>query len=93
MYASNPLENAEFAVTYQLQDKPAFAWWVSEILKIKNCIINKIKSRYWKQEYKFGILLPKNVEDVVRIDTLNDNHFLRNAIEKELKTEQIRTER
>ena len=86
MYASNPLETTEFAVACQLQDKPAFAWWASNILKTKNRIINKIKSRYWKQEYKFDILLPKNVEDSIRIETLNDNYFWRHAIEKELKT-------
>ena len=55
-------------------------------MKTRNCIINKIKSRYWKQEYKSGILLPKNVEDAFRIDTLNDNHFWRKSIEKELNT-------
>ena len=55
-------------------------------MKTRNRIINKIKSRYWKKEYKFGILLPKNVDDAFRIDTLNDNHFWRNSIEKELKT-------
>ena len=86
MYLSNPLETAEFAVACQLQDKPTFAWWVDNILKTRNHIINKIKSRYWKQEYKFGILLPKNVEVVFRIDTLNDNNFWRKSIEKELKT-------
>ena len=30
--------------------------------------------------------MPKNVDDVFRIDTVNDNHFWRTAIEKELKT-------
>ena len=86
MYASNPLETAEFAVTCQLQDKPVFTWWVSNILKTRNRIINKIKSQYWKQEFKFGILLPKNVEDAIRLDMFNGNYFWRNAIEKELKT-------
>ena len=86
MHASNLLETAEFAVACQLHDKTAFTWWVSNILKTRNRIINKIKSWYWKQEYKFGILLPKNVEDTIRIDTLNNNYFWRHAIEKELKT-------
>ena len=55
-------------------------------MKTRNRIINKIKSQYWKKEYKFGILLPKNVDYAIRIDTLNDNHFWRKSIEKELKT-------
>ena len=86
MYSSNSLETAEFTVTCQLQDEPAFTWWVSNILKTRNHIINKIKSRYWKQEFKFGIKLPKNVEDAIRLDTFKDNYFWRNAIEKELQT-------
>ena len=30
--------------------------------------------------------MPKNVEDAFRIDPMNNNHFWRTAIEKELKT-------
>ena len=80
MYAFNPLETAEFAVACQLQDEPAFAWWVDNILKTRNHIIEKIKSRYWKQEFKFGVLLPKNVEDAIRIDKRNGNYFWQDAI-------------
>ena len=75
IYASNPLEIAKFAVACQLQDEPAFAWWVSNILKTRNCIINKIKTQYWKQEFKFGIRLSKNVDDAIRLDKYNDNYF------------------
>ena len=50
MYSSNPLETAKFAVAYQTKDELAFAWWIDNILKTRNHIINKIKSRYWKQE-------------------------------------------
>ena len=85
-YSSNPLETDEFVVVCQLQDEPAFAWWVDNILKTRNCIINKIKFRYWKQEYKFSILLPKNVDNKFGIDIMNDNNFWRMAIEKELET-------
>ena len=54
MYSSNPLETAKFAVACQLQDEPVFAWWVDNILKARNHIINKIKSRllkYKQQHY------------------------------------------
>ena len=86
MYASNPLETAEFAVAHNLYEEPAFAWWVSDVLKIRNRIIEKIKTLYWKQELKFGILLPKNVNNAFRIDERNNNHFWRTTIKKELKT-------
>ena len=46
MYSSIPLETIEFAVACQLQDEPAFTWWVDNMLKTRNYIINKIKSWY-----------------------------------------------
>ena len=33
IHASNPLQTAKFTVACQLQDEPAFALWVSNILK------------------------------------------------------------
>ena len=75
MYASNPLETAECAIACQLQDEPAFAWWVNNILKTRNRIINKVKSRYWKQEFKFGTKLPKNFDDAIKLDTFHGNYF------------------
>ena len=89
MKASNPLETAEFAVARGIHEEPAFAWWVDEVLKTRNRIINKIKSRYWKTEFKFGIELPKNVDDAFRLDEKNGNTFWRTAIEKEMKTVSI----
>ena len=86
MYASNPLETTEFSAACQLHDKPLFACWVSNILKTRNRIIKKIKSQYWKQEIKFGIKSPKNVDDAIRQDTYNGNYFWQDAIQKELKT-------
>ena len=53
MKASNPLETAEFAVARQIHEEPAFAWWVSDVLKTRNSIIEKVKTRFWKQELKF----------------------------------------
>ena len=67
MYASNPLESIELAVARKLYNKPAFAWSVDNVLKTRNRIIEKIKSQYLKQELKYGIHLPKNVEDSFRI--------------------------
>ena len=86
MKASNPLEMAKFAVTRQINEEPAFAWWVSDVLKTRNRIIKKIKTCFWKQELKFGIKLPKIVEHAFQLDEDNRNDFWRNSIEKELKT-------
>ena len=33
---SNPIELAEYAVANRIQEEPAFKWWVSETLRIRN---------------------------------------------------------
>ena len=79
---SYPVDLADFAIQKGIAEEPAFAWWVGNILKTRNRIIEKVKSRYWKQEYKFGIRLPKNVEDAIRLDQYNGNYFWQDAIQK-----------
>ena len=86
MKDSNPLETTEFAVARNLQEEPAFALWVGDVLKTRNRIINKVKSRYWKTTHKFGIEIPKTVEEAFMIDQRNQNDFWRLAIEKEMNT-------
>jgi hypothetical protein len=52
---SNPVELAEYAVANRLQEEPAFKWWVSSVLRKRNRIIAKVKSRYWSTSHKFGL--------------------------------------
>ena len=67
----------------KLDKEPAFRWWIKDVLKNLNRIIyKKVKSRYWKQTHKFGIELPKTVEDELALDRKNDNNFWKLAIEK-----------
>ena len=56
--ASNPVELAEYAVANAIAGEPALAWWVNDVLKRRNRIISKVKSRYWRTTHKFGIKLP-----------------------------------
>jgi hypothetical protein len=46
--ASNPIELAEYAVVNCIAEEPAFKWWVSHMLRKRNRIISKVKSKYWK---------------------------------------------
>ena len=52
-----PVQTAEYAVQPRLSQDPAFAWWVSFVLKKQNRIIAKFKSKYWIRTHKFGILI------------------------------------
>jgi hypothetical protein len=65
---SNPIELAEYAVANHIDDEPAFNWWVKETLRRRNRIVNKVKARYWETTHKFGIKVPKTVDEALKID-------------------------
>ena len=80
--ASNPVEVAEYAVVNRLVEEPAFKWWVPHVIRRRNRIISKVKSRYWKMTHKFGIRLPKTVEEALEIDRLTNTDFWKRAIKE-----------
>jgi Reverse transcriptase (RNA-dependent DNA polymerase) len=84
MKASNPVEVAEYAVANRLTEEPAFKWWVSHVIKRRDRIISKVKSRYWKTTHKFGIRLPKSVKEALEIDRTTNTDLWRKAINKEM---------
>ena len=55
------------------------------MLKKKDIIISRVKSRYQRTSKNFGIALPHSVEEDYAIDEDNGNKFWRVDIEKELK--------
>ena len=82
---SNPVEVAEYAVNNKIAEEPAFMWWTRHVLRKRDRIIKKVKSRYWKKTHKFGIELPKSVEEALAIDERTGTDFWRRAIEKEMR--------
>ena len=87
--ASYPVELAEYAHQKQISDKPAFAWWVPHVDKKRNRIISKVKSKYWTKTHKFGIKMPKSVEEARQLDKENGNTLWWDAICKEMKNIRI----
>ena len=81
---SYPVQLAEYAKANKIADEPAFAWWVNNVLRKRNRILAKVKSRYWKTTHKFGIRIPKTVKEALEIDAQNGNDLWRRAIEKEM---------
>jgi hypothetical protein len=62
---SHPLETAEYAVMQGVDHKPAFNWWVPQVLRLCKCIISLVKKRkmsYLKKNLKFGIEVPTLVD-------------------------------
>jgi hypothetical protein len=82
--ASNPVELAEYALANNLADEPAFKWWVPHTIRVRDRIVSKVKSKYWRTTHKFGIRIPKTVEEAFRIDEETGTTFWRDAIAKEL---------
>ena len=82
---SYPVQVAEFAISNCIAEEPAFAWWVPFMMKKRNRILAKVKSKYWLRSHKFGIRIPKTVEEVKKVDDQNGNTLWSDAICKEMR--------
>ena len=82
---SYPVQAAEYAVANRIAEEPAFAWWVPHTLKKRERILAKVKSKYWVRTHKFGIRIPKSVEEAKRLDRENGNTLWWDAIVQEMK--------
>ena len=90
---SHPVQTAEYAVAQGIDHEPAFNWWVRHVLKKRDRIISLVKrrsARYHKRTHKWGIEVPKTVEEAIAIDKKNDNTFWTDAIAKEMKNVRIK---
>jgi hypothetical protein len=85
MKEAYPVQSAEYAVQARLVEEPAFAWWAPHTSKKRNCIIAKVKSKYWLRTHEFGIQIPKSVQEAREIDAKNGNTYWWDAILKEMK--------
>ena len=70
---SHPMECAEYDVSQGLQNESAFNLWVCFVLKKQERIISLVNKRgahYLKRNEKFGIALPNNVKEALKMVTL-----------------------
>ena len=82
---SYPVQLAEYAIENNLADEPAFAWWVNYVHKKRERILSKVKSKYWVRTHKYGIRVPKTVQEAIEIDRMNQNHLWWESIMLEMK--------
>ena len=87
------MQLAEYAIANSIAHEPAFKWWVHKVLKRKERIINKVKSKYWRTTHKFGIEVPKSVEEAYEIDRSTGTNHWTKAIEKEMKNVRVAFEK
>jgi hypothetical protein len=86
MKESHPVQVAEYAVAREIAHEPAFAWWVSAVLRRRNRIISAAKTKYARTDSKFGIELPHTVKRALEIDRETGTTFWADALTKEMKT-------
>ena len=82
---SYPVQVAEYTVLARISEEPVFAWWAPSVLKKRNRIIAKTKSKYWLRTHKFGIEIPKSVTQSRQIDAKCGNTLWWDAICKEME--------
>jgi hypothetical protein len=82
---SYPIQLAEYAIANRIDDEPAFAWWVSSVMRKREQILAKVKSKYWQRTHKFGLRIPKSVDEALAIDKSNGDTQWWDAICKEMK--------
>jgi Reverse transcriptase (RNA-dependent DNA polymerase) len=85
----NAVEVANYAIANRIDEEPAFDWWVKDVIKKKQCLIRASKSKHYMTGFKFGIRLPRTMEDAVQFDAEDKTTFWRDAIDKELNNVRV----
>ena len=86
------MQTAEIAVAQEIDHELAFSWWVKHVLKKRDRIIASIRrwqTRYLKRSRRFGIELPKTVEEALALDAKNGNTLWADAISKEMENNRV----
>ena len=68
-----------------IHKEPDFTWWVPYTLRRRDRIIAGVNSRVKRTTHKYGIELPRSVDEALRFDKLNENTFWGDAINKEME--------
>ena len=81
----HPVEVAEYAISQDLESGADFNWWVTHVIKKRDVIISLVKkrsARYLKKTHKFGVQLPKSVQEAYKLDKETNSQMWTNAIDK-----------
>ena len=80
-----PVQCAEYAVANKISEEPAFAWWIHSVLRKRDRILMKVKSKFIRKSHKYGVEIPKSVQHALQIDERTGTTFWSEAIKKEMK--------
>ena len=65
-----------------MEEDPVLKWRVKDVLKKRDSIIEKEKSNYWQKSHKFGIIIPKSLQDTSDIDKESKTSYWREYVRK-----------
>ena len=78
------MDVAEYAKAVGIDDEPAFKWWTPYVLRKRDVIIAASATKFKRVTHKYGIEVPRTVEDALRLDKVNGDDFWAKAINKEM---------
>lgn len=81
---ANPVLVANYAFASDLENEPAFAWWVPYTLKKADAIIKSVNSRVQSKTHKYGVEVPRSFKEAMALDAKNGNDLWRKAYLKEM---------
>ena len=73
MKNSYPVQMVKYAVHRRTLGDPLFTCWIRHVLEKRNFIIGKLKRKYWIRTHRFGVKIPKSVEETKEFDEENDD--------------------
>jgi hypothetical protein len=81
---TNPVNVANFAMTRNIADEAAFAWWVPFTLCQRDKIVAAVTSCAKSTVHKYGIKVPSTLQQACSLDDENGNTLWNDAIQLEM---------
>ena len=63
MKNSYPEQMVKYVLQCRIEGNPEFEWWIQHMLEKCNRIIGNLKSKYWVRMHKFGVNIPKLLQE------------------------------
>lgn len=79
---SNFVGVAEFAKARNIDDEPAFLWWVPYTLKKWDIIISKVTTRTKKTKHNYDIVIPTSIAHAQELDRTMGKRYWMGALDK-----------
>ena len=81
---SYPVHVAQYAVANNIDDEPAFKWWVPYTLRKRDVIVGLVKARMKRKTIKFGVKVPRTLEEALQLDRENGDTQWADSHKKEM---------